>query len=86
MLLVQMFEKRLTQSIAIVDVVTSSVEELAAAMSDAEAVICATGFTPKPFSKNDTAHLVDNVGTCKLVRKKINSTSFAHPAKQSEDL
>eukprot|EP00958_Prasinococcus_capsulatus_P017496 scaffold1973_cov399-Prasinococcus_capsulatus_cf.AAC.27 len=57
----------LTTALALADVVESSVEELAQAMSGAEAVICATGFSPKPFSKVDTAHLVDNVGTCKLV-------------------
>jgi nucleoside-diphosphate-sugar epimerase len=50
------------------DVVTDSVDELAATLMGAEALVIATGFIPgNPLKMNAEAHLVDNVGACALI-------------------
>ena len=50
------------------DVVQDSVEQMAATLSGAKALIIATGFVPgNPLKMNEMAHAVDNVGTCKLI-------------------
>jgi putative NADH-flavin reductase len=50
------------------DVVKDSVDELAATLQGAEALVIATGFIPgNPLKMNEQAHLVDNVGTCALI-------------------
>lgn len=56
------------------DVVTSADEDVAAAMDGMDAVVCAVGVHVTTTSKaamkgtrRDTAHLVDNLGVCRLV-------------------
>lgn len=50
------------------DVVKDSVDEMAATLAGAKALIIATGFVPgNPLKMNEMAHAVDNVGTCRLI-------------------
>ena len=55
-------------TLAHLDVVKDSVEELAATMSGANSLVIATGFVPgNPLKMNAAAHEVDNLGTIALV-------------------
>ncbi|KAG8470570.1 hypothetical protein KFE25_008991 [Diacronema lutheri] len=48
--------------------VGESIEAIAASLAGAECVVCALGFVPgNPLKMGEAAHLVDNVGTCKLI-------------------
>lgn len=48
--------------------VTASLESLVQSCTGVDAVICAVGFVPgSPFGMKDQAHLVDNLGTKRLV-------------------
>jgi uncharacterized protein YbjT (DUF2867 family) len=50
------------------DVVQDSIDEMAATLTGAKALIIATGFVPgNPLKMNEMAHAVDNVGTCRLI-------------------
>ena len=50
------------------DVVKDSVDDMAATLKGADALVIATGFVPgNPLKMGEAAHAVDNVGTCKLV-------------------
>ena len=55
-------------TLAHLDVVKDSVEELAVTMSGANSLVIATGFVPgNPLKMNAAAHEVDNLGTISLV-------------------
>lgn len=59
-----------TKSVALkpLDVSKDSVEKLATTLKGADALVIATGFVPgNPFSMNQEAHLVDNLGTIALI-------------------
>jgi uncharacterized protein YbjT (DUF2867 family) len=50
------------------DVVKDSVSDITALLQGANSLVIAVGFIPgNPLKMNEQAHLVDNVGTCKLV-------------------
>lgn len=50
------------------DVVTDTVSDLTLLLQGASSLVIATGFVPgNPLKMNEAAHLVDNVGTCKLI-------------------
>jgi nucleoside-diphosphate-sugar epimerase len=50
------------------DVVTDTVSDLTLVLQGASSLVIATGFVPgNPLKMNEAAHLVDNVGTCKLI-------------------
>lgn len=50
------------------DVVSDSVADITALLEGASSLVIAVGFIPgNPLKMNQEAHLVDNVGTCKLV-------------------
>lgn len=51
-----------------IDVEKSSVADMTAALKGADGLVIATGFVPgNPFKMSEAAHLVDNVGTIKLI-------------------
>jgi uncharacterized protein YbjT (DUF2867 family) len=55
-------------SLAKLDVVGDSVDDMAATLQGADALVIAIGFIPgNPLKMNAAAHLVDNVGTCNLI-------------------
>ena len=55
-------------TLAHLDVVKDSVDEMATALAGADSLVIATGFIPaNPLKMNQAAHEVDNIGTCKLV-------------------
>ena len=55
-------------TLAHVDVVKDSVDEMAKSLAGADSLVIATGFVPSnPLKMGQAAHEVDNVGTCKLV-------------------
>jgi NAD(P)-dependent dehydrogenase (short-subunit alcohol dehydrogenase family) len=55
-------------TLAKLDVVKNSVDELAATLKGADALVIATGFVPgNPLSMGKEAHAVDNLGTMALV-------------------
>ena len=55
-------------TLAHLDVVKDSVDEMAKSLAGADSLVIATGFVPSnPLKMGQAAHEVDNVGTCKLV-------------------
>ena len=55
-------------TLAHLDVVKDSVDEMAKSLAGADSLVIATGFVPSnPLKMAQAAHEVDNIGTCKLV-------------------
>jgi uncharacterized protein YbjT (DUF2867 family) len=56
------------------DVVADSVDEIAATLAGADALVICTGFIPgNPLKMNEASHAVDNLGTCRLVDAAVQA-------------